>query len=61
MSSRPSKQAALSGVEFVNVAWLTLAPDARRHLTTSKWPAPAAHHNADAPENKEVIIIFKNN
>lgn len=60
MSSLPSKQAALSGVLKVFVAWFTLAPARTKRFTIPRWPAPAAHHKAVAPvDNNEYLIKNK--
>ena len=49
ISKWPSKQAARSGVEFVFVVELTLAPRSVSSLTISRCPAAAAHHSGGAP------------
>lgn len=49
ISSLPTKQAALKGVEFALVGWFTLAPCLTSTLTTFKFPAPAATQSALAP------------
>ena len=49
MGRCPSKQAALIGVELVNVVQLTSAPLSTRYLTIFRCPVAAAHHSADAP------------
>lgn len=55
ISNLPSKQAARRGVLSVFVAWFTLAPARTKRFTIPRCPAPAAHHNAVAPETKKSI------
>lgn len=47
MSNLPSKQAALSGVEFVFVGWFTSAPAFTNSLHIFRWPIYVKQRKSD--------------